>query len=126
MERFAWICLAGAAGTGARYLVGLWAVQRFGPSFPYGTLFVNLGGCFLMGALMHAALTMAWSDTARMAITIGFIGGLTTYSAFNYETTRLLGTGAYGAALINVSATMLGSLVAGVIGAWAMRLLLSR
>ena len=48
MERFFWICLAGAAGTGTRYLVALWAAQRFGSSFPYGTLFVNLAGCFLI------------------------------------------------------------------------------
>ena len=46
MERFFWICLAGAAGTGARYLIALWAAQRFGSAFPYGTLIVNLIGCF--------------------------------------------------------------------------------
>lgn len=42
MERFFWICLAGAAGTGTRYLIALWAAQRFGSSFPYGTLIVNV------------------------------------------------------------------------------------
>jgi CrcB protein len=52
MERFFWICLAGAAGTGARYLVALWAAQRFGSAFPYGTLLVNLVGCFAIAALM--------------------------------------------------------------------------
>jgi fluoride exporter len=46
MERFLWICLAGAAGTGARYLIALWAAQRLGSAFPYGTLLVNLVGCF--------------------------------------------------------------------------------
>ena len=78
MERFLWICLAGAAGTGARYLVALWAAQRFGSSFPYGTLIVNLVGCFGLAAVMHAALTLSWSPTLRSAIAIGFIGGLTT------------------------------------------------
>lgn len=52
MERFFWICLVGAAGTGARYLVALWAAQRFGSAFPYGTLLVNLVGCFAIAALM--------------------------------------------------------------------------
>jgi CrcB protein len=126
MERLAWICVAGAAGTGARYLIGLWAAHRFGTAFPYGTLFVNLGGCFAMGAVMHAALTMSWSETARLAITVGFLGGLTTYSAFNYETTRLLETGAYGTAAVNALATIAGSLIAGLLGMWTMRLVLGR
>ncbi|MEY4095979.1 MAG: crcB protein [Acidobacteriota bacterium] len=126
MERFAWICLAGAAGSGARYLIGLWAAQRFGPAFPYGTLFVNLGGCFLMGAIMQSALTLSWSETARMAITVGFLGGLTTYSAFNYETTRFLESGAYGAAATNATFTIAGSMIAGVLGMWLMRSLLTR
>ena len=77
MERFLWICLAGAAGTGARYLIALWAAQRFGSAFPYGTLIVNLVGCFAIAAVMHAALFLSWSPTVRSAITIGFIGGLT-------------------------------------------------
>lgn len=54
MERFLWVCLAGAAGTGTRYLVTLWAVQRFEPAFPYGTPIVNLAGCFLIAFVMQA------------------------------------------------------------------------
>ena len=44
MERFLWIGLAGPLGTGVRYLVGVWAAQRLGASFPYGTLIVNVAG----------------------------------------------------------------------------------
>jgi fluoride exporter len=116
MERLFWICLAGAAGTAARYLVALWAAQRFGTAFPYGTLIVNLVGCFAIAAVMHAALTLSWSPTIRSAITIGFIGGLTTYSSFNYETTRLLEEGAVGAATLNATVTLLGAFVAGWLG----------
>ena len=116
MERFFWICLAGAAGTAARYLVALWAAQRFGTAFPYGTLIVNLVGCFAIAAVMHAALTLSWSPTIRSAITIGFIGGLTTYSSFNYETTRLLEEGAAGAAALNATVTLLGAFAAGWLG----------
>jgi CrcB protein len=90
MERFFWICLAGAAGTGTRYLMALWSAQRFGSAFPYGTLIVNLSGCFAITAVMHVAMALSWSPTLRSTITIGFLGGLTTYSSFNYETTRLL------------------------------------
>jgi fluoride exporter len=116
MERFFWICLAGAAGTGARYLIALWAAQRFGSTFPYGTLIVNLAGCFAIAAVMHAALLLSWSPTVRSAITIGFIGGLTTYSSFNYETTRLLEEGALAAAAVNATATIAGAFVAGWLG----------
>lgn len=116
MERFLWICLAGAAGSGARYLIALWAAQRLGSTFPYGTLIVNLTGCFAIAAVMHAALTLSWSPTVRSAVTIGFIGGLTTYSSFNYETTRLLEEGAAPAAALNVMLTVVGAFVAGWLG----------
>ena len=126
MERFLWICLAGAAGTGARYLVALWAAQRFGSAFPYGTLIVNLLGCFAIAAVMHAALALSWSPTVRAAITIGFIGGLTTYSSFNYETTRLLEEGALGSAAVNATATVIGAFAAGWLGVLCARELLGR
>lgn len=126
MERFLWICLAGAAGTGARYLIALWAAQRLGSAFPYGTLIVNLAGCFAIAAVMHAALTHSWPATVRSAITIGFLGGLTTYSSFNYETSRLLEEGSTGAAILNASATILGAFIAGWLGMLSARLLLGR
>jgi CrcB protein len=126
MERFLWICLAGAAGTGARYLVALWAAQRLGSAFPYGTLLVNLLGCFAIAATMHAALALSWSPTVRSAMTIGFIGGLTTYSSFNYETTRLLEEGAVGAAALNVAVTLFGAFAAGWLGVLSARQLLGQ
>jgi CrcB protein len=126
MERFLWICAAGAAGTGTRYLIALWTAQRFGSSFPYGTLFVNLVGCFAIAAVMHAALTLSWSPTIRSAIAIGFIGGLTTYSSFNYETSRLLEEGAHGAAAVNAIATIVGSFAAGWLGLVLAKQLLGR
>jgi CrcB protein len=126
MERFLWICAAGAAGTGTRYLIALWTADRFGSSFPYGTLIVNLVGCFAIAAVMHAALTLSWSPTVRSAIAIGFIGGLTTYSSFNYETSRLLEEGAHGAAAVNAIATIVGSFAAGWLGLVLAKQLLGR
>ena len=117
-----WICLAGAAGTGSRHALTLWAAQRLGPAFPYGTLIVNLAGCFAIAAVVHAAATFAWSPTLRAAITVGFLGGFTTYSSFNYETTRLVEQGAAGAALVNVALTVVGGLTAGWLGATVARL----
>ena len=126
MERFFWICLAGAAGTGTRYLIALWAAQRFGSAFPYGTLIVNLAGCFAIAAVMHVAVTLSWAPTFRSAITIGFIGGLTTYSGFNYETTRLLEEGSTGSAALNATLTILGAFAAGWLGLVCTKQLLGR
>jgi CrcB protein len=117
MLRFLLVCLGGAAGTGLRYLVGLWAGARLGTSFPYGTLFVNLAGCFLIALVMHVALHVAsFSPELRFFLTSGVMGGMTTYSSFNYETTKLLEDGATRAALINVGATLAGCLIAGLLG----------
>jgi CrcB protein len=126
MERFVWICLAGAAGTGARYLVAVWAAQRLGSAFPFGTLIVNLIGCFVIAALMHAALTLGWSPTVRSAVTIGFIGGFTTYSSFNYETMRLFEEGAPATAAVNLAVTVLGGFAAGWLGLIGAREVLGR
>jgi fluoride exporter len=126
MERFLWICLAGAAGSGARYLIALWAGERFGSAFPFGTLIVNLVGCFAIAALMHAGLTLGWPATTRAAITIGFIGGLTTYSSFNYETMRLFEEGAPATAAFNLALTLMGGFMAGWLGLLVARGVLGR
>lgn len=126
MERFLWICLAGAFGTGARYLIALWAAQRLGSAFPYGTLILNLSGCFAIAALMHAALILGWPPTVRAAATIGFIGGFTTYSSFNYETMRLFEEGAPATAFVNLSVTVIGGFMAGWLGLIAAREVLGR
>jgi fluoride exporter len=124
VERLLWICLAGALGTGARYLIGLWAAQRFGTAFPYGTLIVNVVGCFLIAAIVQVALNVAtFSPTLRLALTTGLLGGFTTYSSFAYETTHLFQTGASGAALANFGLTTLGCFTAVLLGSVVGRVL---
>ncbi|MGE3276589.1 MAG: CrcB family protein [Vicinamibacterales bacterium] len=125
MERFLWICFGGAVGTGARYLVAQWAAARFGTAFPYGTLFVNLAGSFLIAAVMDVAIA-AWPPTLRAAVTVGVMGGLTTYSSFNFETTRLLQDGAPVMALVNAGVTVVGCFVAGWLGLLVSRQLLAQ
>ncbi len=117
MQRLLWVCLAGALGTGTRYLVGLWAWQRFETSFPVATLIVNLVGCFLIAVIMQASLQVTgFSADTRVILTTGFMGGLTTYSAFNFETTSLWLAGARRTALLNFSLTTVGCLLAGLLG----------
>lgn len=117
VERLLWICLAGAVGTGARYLIGLWATQRFGAAFPYGTLIVNVVGCFSIAAILQVALNAAtFSPTLRLALTTGLLGGFTTYSSFAYETTQLFQAGSSSAALTNFGITTLGCFGAVLLG----------
>jgi CrcB protein len=122
MERLLLICAAGAAGTGLRYVVSVWAARAFGAEFPWGTLIVNVAGCFLMAIVMHIALhTASLSPTARLTLTTGFMGGLTTYSSFNYETTELFRDGAARMAFANIGATMACCFAAGILGLVAAR-----
>jgi CrcB protein len=117
MERFLWICFAGALGTGTRYLVGLWAAQRFGLGFPYATLIVNVVGCFLIALVFQLALLVTtFPVNLRLALTTGFMGGLTTYSSFNHETTSLVQTGQARVAALYFVATVLGCVIAGLLG----------
>jgi CrcB protein len=119
MERFLWICLGSAVGGGARYLVSGWALKAFGPTFPYGTLAVNLLGSFLLAGLMYAGVEKAVvSPTVRLALTVGVMGGFTTYSTFSYETMKQLQDGAWAMAITNVLVTVVGCLLACVLG-WA-------
>jgi CrcB protein len=117
MNRFLWICLGGGLGTGARYLLSGWLLAAFGTAFPYGTLAVNLIGSFLLGAIMHVALTTNWiAPVLRVALTTGVMGGFTTYSTFNYETLQYLREEAWGLAACNLGATVAGCLAAGAAG----------
>ena len=121
MTRFLWICLGGAAGTGARYLLSGWALAAFGAGFPWGTLAVNVIGSFAMGFLAEYAAAHQMSETTRLALATGVLGGFTTYSAFNEETLRFLQLDAWGPAAANVGVTVLACLAAGFAGVAAAR-----
>ena len=122
MLRFLLICLGGAIGTGARYLIAMEAPRVLGTSFPYATLIVNLAGSFLLGAVMHVGLTTAlMTPTLRLVLATGVMGGFTTYSTFNYETIEYLREGALGIAALNVAATLVLCLMAGALGLTAAR-----
>ena len=106
---------AGALGSASRYAVtGL--VNRLAASaFPWGTLCVNVLGCLLFGVLMQMALAGDLiSRDVRLALTTGFLGGFTTFSAFGYETYRGITDGMVGMAAVNV----LVSVVLGVLAIW--------
>ena len=94
--RLALVALGGALGSVLRYLVTMAAVTWMGPTFPWGTLAVNLVGSFLIGLVQSLAVeSLVISEEARLFLATGVMGGLTTYSAFSYETVRLAETGAW-------------------------------
>ena len=106
MERALLITFGGALGTLLRYLTSLAAARWFGAEFPYGTLIVNLSGAFIIGVVQQLGAEQALiPDNARLFLTTGMMGGLTTYSTFSYETVRLMESGAWHHAWINILVT---------------------
>jgi fluoride exporter len=85
------VALGGGIGSAARYLVGGWFANRFGPAFPYGTFAINVTGSFIIGFfLAFAQERVSLSPYWRLFFAVGFVGGYTTFSTFEYETIRLL------------------------------------
>lgn len=124
MQRFLLVCLGGAVGTGARYLVADLALRVLGPGFPYGTLAVNVSGSLLLGTIMHLGVTTeSLSPTLRVVLATGVMGGYTTYSSFNHETLQYLQEGRLGLALLNLGVTVVPCLLAGLAGLWVGRVL---
>jgi fluoride exporter len=111
--------VGGALGSCARYALSAWFLRAFGPSFPSGTLAVNVIGSLLLGAIMWIAFhTSAIGPNLRLALTTGVMGGFTTYSAFNFELLRFFQERAWAIALVYLGATVFGCLAAGWLG-WA-------
>jgi fluoride exporter len=127
MIRFSLICLGGAIGTGARYLTALGAAAAFGSAFPFGTLIVNVVGSFLLAMIVQiSSATEMISADVRLMLTTGVMGGFTTYSTFNYETTNYFREGAWLLGIANAGVTIFGCLAAGVAGLAFARLLVGR
>ena len=113
MERLIWVCLGSAVGGGLRYLLTAWALRLFGGGFPYGTLAVNLVGSLLIGLILALG---DLSATVRVGLTVGLLGGFTTFSAFSFEALRLLQDGAWSAAALYVGTSVLGGIGACFLG----------
>jgi CrcB protein len=106
VERALLITFGGAIGTLLRYLTSLLAAQWLGTEFPYGTLIVNLSGAFIIGLVQQLGTeALMIPDSTRLFLTTGMMGGLTTYSTFSYETVRLMESGAWSQAWINIFVT---------------------
>ncbi len=108
MRLVSMIALCGALGCLTRYWLSGWVYTLVGRAFPWGTFVVNVGGAFCIGLIMEFGVrSTLLSPTLRTGIAIGFLGGLTTFSTFSYETFRLLEEGDFLKAVTNVFASVL-------------------
>ena len=109
------VLLGSALGGLCRFVVGQLFLQRFGPGFPYGTLFINVSGSFLIGIVAELAATRAlgMGPLARVFLATGFLGGFTTFSAFSLDMLTLAEDGAMLlAAVYGLGSVALGFLAA--------------
>ena len=113
MRTFWAVAIGAALGGVARYYLASAIQQRVGPTFPWGTLVINVSGSLLLGVLMRYALaTPSVSAELRAFLTTGFCGGYTTFSTYSYETAALLEDGQYGRAGTYALASVVLALVA--------------
>ena len=121
---FLYISAGAIIGANLRYLVGLWASQRWGAGFPYGTLLVNVIGCLLIGLFYGLGATrLNITPELRLFFAVGFLGAFTTFSSFGYESISLLRSGDLLLGVLNIAANNLVGLLAVVVGLWLARLL---
>jgi fluoride exporter len=115
LDRYLMVLLGGATGSLTRYLIGSAIMSRTGGRFPWGTVFINISGSFLIGFVM-TMLTERLSPHPnwRLLLVVGFLGGYTTFSSFEWETFGLASAGARWLGLLNV----VGSVVVGYLAVW--------
>lgn len=111
------VAMGGALGSVCRYLVGIGAGRLLGPDFPFGTMIVNIVGSFAMGMFIELlALKFDGSESLRVFVAVGILGGFTTLSSFSLDTIVLFERGAISAAAVYVGGSIVLSLAALVAG----------
>jgi len=109
------VMLGGASGSLVRYVLGTAIMARLGARFPVGTLVINVSGSFLIGALMTLLTErLQPHPNWRLLLVVGFLGGYTTFSSFEWETLTLVKDGGRWLGLLN----MVGSVAFGYMAVW--------
>lgn len=103
--------IGGAIGSILRYLASAGIQNKFLSAFPYGTMLVNISGCFLIGVVYAIAVRNNMSPEWRLLLATGICGGYTTFSTFSYESMSLLRDGE----ILNATAYIAASVVLGVL-----------
>jgi fluoride exporter len=117
------VVLGGGFGSLLRYVLGTAIMSRFGGKFPLGTMIINVTGSFAIGALMTLLTERLQPHPYwRFLLVIGFLGGYTTFSSFEYESLRTVREGGVILGLLN----MIGSVLLGFAAVWAGAVLVAR
>ena len=119
------IAAGGAIGAVVRFAVGEGLMLALGKSFPFGTLAVNVAGCFLLGFLAGLG-THALSTELRTGLAAGFLGALTTFSTFGFETVDNVQQQRWGIAGLNIAANLALGLAAVWLGMTVAKMIASR
>jgi len=115
--RITLIALFGAIGTLLRYGLQLFVNDKTGGTFPYGTLLINLLGCFFLALIGQYTLNhTVIPHNLRVAIGVGFFGGFTTFSSFGWETANLIDTNRWPAATAYVTASVAAGILLSIAG----------
>jgi CrcB protein len=117
LQKYFFIAIGGALGSVVRFWVGTTVASRMGTRFPFGTLFINISACLIIGLSLevlnrHADLSPSW----RFLVPIGFIGAYSTFSTFEWETFASLTSGAFWIAILYVVVSLVCGLIAVALG----------
>ena len=124
ITKFFFIGFGGFVGANLRYLVQGWAADRWGATLPYGTMFANVSGSFVLAFFVTLTLQrLPVGPGWRLFFAVGLLGGYTTFSTFAVETVALLQSGQWLAGGVNFFGNTLLGLAAALLGIWAAQLL---
>lgn len=122
MKEIVIVAAGGAFGSALRYLTAMLMLRLTGATFPWGTLIINIVGCFAMGLFIELlARRFGASNELRLLVATGVLGGFTTFSSFSLEVAVLWERGMASAALAYVLASVFGSICALFAGLWLVR-----
>lgn len=124
MQQLVLIAAGGSLGAIARYGLSMFVYQGTSETFPWGTLAVNLAGCFLIGSVVELFDHAIVPSGLRSLVTIGFLGAFTTFSTYSLETINLFRDGEIRLATMNILVNNIAGILLVGVGIWASRFLI--